>query len=468
MSAFHFRSSIVAVLLSLASFSNTGLAQAPASSPIDPNIFMKLASQLLPSVVNLSTVSRPVKHGAAARTIALGSGFVIDEQGTILTNNHVVSDAERIRISFSDGGRERSVAGEVIARDPELDVALVRERVKTAHRYVPVRFGDSDRVSIGEYVMAVGNPFGQGRSVTHGIVSQKGRAAPDFPLATYLQTDAPINPGNSGGPLVNLRGEVIAVNNAIDVRAHGIGFAIPINLVKNVLLTLKSRGVVTRGYIGVAVENVPPNLAARLGASQTASAPYVTQVTGGAPGDRAGIKPFDLVTKFGVRPVHTTDELVAAVTSTPAGEAIAVSVVRDGKPLALKVRVEKRPDREGDEDSEGRTPTSTSVRPGRNAAPNDEERAGVALGNLATDIAKDLGVPLGTRGVVVQRVAPGSPADSAGLERGDVILDVDRAPVQSVKDFFSKVKASREFLMRVLRPNPAGKDALVAAVLDLQ
>ena len=197
------------------------------------------------------------------KAMSLGTGFIIDSSGLILTNNHVVADADEIKISFTESLDEKPTDGEVVGRDTELDVALIR--VKSKREMVAVSFGDSDALEVGEYVIAVGNPFGQGHSVTHGIISAKGRLAPDFPLANYLQTDAPINPGNSGGPLVNLKGEVIGINNAIDQRAQGIGFAIPINLVKKVLPQLRTKGTVSRGYIGVLVNEMTPEIAPKLG-----------------------------------------------------------------------------------------------------------------------------------------------------------------------------------------------------------
>ena len=274
---------------------NKFLASSSASTvPVDANIFVNLSKKMIPSVVNISTVTtvkspflqgspddvlrkffgdlfRQYHRGGAGRdgedddetaqslprggspklpkAMSLGTGFIIDPSGLILTNNHVVADADEIKISFTEASDEKPTDAEVVGRDPEIDVALIK--VKDKQGMVAASFGDSDALEVGEYVMAVGNPFGQGHSVTHGIISAKGRTAPDFPLANYLQTDAPINPGNSGGPLINLKGEVIGINNAIDQRAQGIGFAIPINIVKKVLPQLRAKGIVARGYIGV-------------------------------------------------------------------------------------------------------------------------------------------------------------------------------------------------------------------------
>ncbi|MGK5087247.1 trypsin-like peptidase domain-containing protein, partial [Bdellovibrionota bacterium FG-2] len=299
------------------SFSLSATAELP---PGDPNIFVGLSKKIVPSVVNISTFTTvrvprggqgtpddlfrrffedffrqhqgmgpqgpqgpgddeddgmPPTHpkspkgpkgspGKGPKSMSLGTGFIIDASGLILTNNHVVIDADEIKISFTEATDEKPTDGEVVGRDPEIDVALIR--IKSKREMVPLVLGDSDALEVGEYVAAVGNPFGQGHSVTHGIISAKGRLAPDFPLANYLQTDAPINPGNSGGPLVNLKGEVVGINNAIDQRAQGIGFAIPISLVKRILPQLRSNGAVARGYIGVLVSELTPELAEKLGA----------------------------------------------------------------------------------------------------------------------------------------------------------------------------------------------------------
>jgi serine protease Do len=196
---------------------------------------------------------------------------------------------------------------------------------------------------VGEYVIAVGNPFGQGHSVTHGIISAKDRKSPDFRLANYLQTDAPINPGNSGGPLVNLKGEVIGINNAIDQRAQGIGFAIPINLVKKVLPQLKSKGSVSRGYIGVLVNEMSPEIAEKMNLPKDLRAPIVTQVFPGGPADVAGIKPYDAITQFAGKPVRSSDELVLSVTQVAVNESVPIQVMRNGEKKDLSIKVAQRP-----------------------------------------------------------------------------------------------------------------------------
>jgi serine protease Do len=356
--------------------------QNPAS-PGDPNIFVSLSKRIIPSVVNISTLTKPKiveENGfpgfrsfgpddlfrqffapmpgqhykrVIPRSGALGTGFLITDDGIILTNNHVVAGADEIKIAFTESPTEKPTEAKVIGRDPELDVALIR--VKTDRKLTPLPLGDSDALQVGEYVAAVGNPFGNGHSLTHGIISAKGRAAPDFPLATYLQTDAPINPGNSGGPLVNLRGEVIGINSAIDARAQGIGFAIPINAVKQILPQLESKGKVSRGYLGLLIEQINPDLAEKLQVSRDTRAPFVAHVYPQGPAAQSGLKPYDVILEANGKPVHSPSDLTSEVVSFSAGQKIQLKISRDGKTQDVTVRLGDRPaDREmAREDDDG-------------------------------------------------------------------------------------------------------------------
>lgn len=329
----------------------------------DPNVFVSLAQRVMPSVVNISTISRERAPGAfrtpedmleeffggprrapGPRSGSLGTGFVIDSSGIILTNHHVVANADEIRVSFTESPDEKPVSGNVIARDPDLDIALIR--VKTDRPLQALPFGDSDALRVGEYVAAVGNPFGQGHSMSHGIISAKGRMSPGLPLATYLQTDAPINPGNSGGPLINLRGEVVGINNAIDARAQGIGFAIPVNAVKSVLPQLRTKGTIARGYIGVVVADLSSEMAEKISAPRGLKAPLVVEVAPGGPAYRAGIRPYDIITELDGAPVRSAGELTSKVTGLAEGSAVPIRVTRDAKTLEFKVRLGKRPSAE--------------------------------------------------------------------------------------------------------------------------
>ena len=335
------------------------------------------------------------------KAISLGTGFIIDASGLILTNNHVVADADEIRINFTESPEERPVIGTVVGRDVDMDVAIIR--AKTDRKMVPLPLGDSDSLQVGEYVMAVGNPFGQGHSATHGIISAKGRFSPDFPLATYLQTDAPINPGNSGGPLVNLKGEVIGINNAIEVRAQGIGFAIPINAFKKTLPQLEKKGTVERGYIGVLVGELTPEIAEKLGLPKDTQAPFITDVVADGPGGQAGLKPYDVILSFNGKAIHSGQDLVSAVISSPVGAMATLEVLRSGKKIESKLKIGKRPNGEVEERKQKKEKRSKT-----------HLDTGMSLETLTPETAHELGIKGKVLGVVVTQVAPDSPAESAG------------------------------------------------------
>ena len=389
--------------------------------------------------------------------MSLGTGFII-EPGLILTNNHVVAEADEIKISFTEAVDEKPTDGEVVGRDPEIDVALIR--VKSKQEMVPITLGDSDALEVGEYVMAVGNPFGQGHSVTHGIISAKGRISPDFPLATYIQTDAPINPGNSGGPLLNLKGEVIGINNAIDQRAQGIGFAIPINYVKKILPQLKTKGAVTRGYIGVLVSEMSPELAPKLGVSKDLRAPFVTNVYPGAPSEKAGLKPYDVILEFAGKPIHTSSELIMAVTAIEVGQTVPLKISRGGTEKTLQLKVVPRPGAQelakGKESPKKKKSKKSHVSP----------EIGMELDEVTPEVARELGMS-NPSGALVRSIAYGGPADKAGLAQGDVVLEVDRKPVKDAEQFYSLVKDKKSYLLRVRRSEPQGQEVFSVVILDL-
>ena len=366
-SPFHFSESQASSSLS---------ATTSQTQPLEnPNIFVALSQKVVPSVVNISTLSTPrrqdsrmnpdeffrhffggegagpggglnrfppqAQQESGPRPLALGTGFIVDSSGLILTNNHVIQGADEIRIQFTEEVGEKPVIAKVLGTDPDLDIALLQ--VKTDRKLIAAPLGDSDSLQVGEYVMAVGNPFGQGHSVTHGIVSAKGRLSPELPLTNYLQTDAPINPGNSGGPLLNLKGEVIGINNAIDARAQNIGFAIPINAVKSVLAQLKSDGKVSRGYLGVQVTPLTEELTKNLGLPQDLKAPMVAQADPGAPAFRAGIRPYDVITHVAGKKIETPAELITAIAAAPAGDSIELKINRGGDEKSFKVKLGSRP-----------------------------------------------------------------------------------------------------------------------------
>jgi serine protease Do len=480
-----------------------------AAEPIDANIFVKLSKKVVPSVVNISTMTtikgmrgqpspedmmrrffgdlfrdggqgpgpygmpRGGEGGAGEddedalppppknlpKAMSLGTGFIIDSSGLILTNNHVVAGADEIKISFTEDMDEKPTDGEVVGRDAELDVALIR--VKSKREMVAVNLGDSESVEVGEYVIAVGNPFGQGHSVTHGIIPAKGRLAPDFPLANYLQTDAPINPGNSGGPLVNLKGEVIGINNAIDQRAQGIGFAIPVNLVKKVLPQLRTKGTVTRGYIGVLVNEMTPEIAAKLGAPKETASPFVVNVYKGAPADKAGVKPYDVVLEFNGKPIRNGSELIMAVTAVDVGQTVPMKVSRGGAEKTLSIKVSQRPGSQEPDTSKQNKDKKEGKK--RGSGPD----TGMSLEDMTPETARELGMAK-PAGVLVTATTYGGPADRAGIMRGDVILEVDRKAVQDTDAFFAAVKDKKSYLLRIRRADTQAREVFSVVVLDLK
>jgi serine protease Do len=473
-------------------------AAASATTPVTPdtayipssiNIFANLAKQVMPAVVNISTVStvrtayqsgglpggfgspedffqqffggqgfpgmQPGQqqrhlHMPAQKTMALGSGFIVDPSGIILTNNHVVENADEIKIQFTENSDEEPTPGRVIARDPDLDVALIK--VKTSRKLTALALGDSDAVNVGEYVMAVGNPYGQGHSVTHGIVSAKGRIVPGLPIANYLQVDAPINPGNSGGPLLNLRGEVIGINNAIDARAQGIGFAIPINFVKKVLVQLETNGKVSRGYIGAVVAPLTPEIADKIGDSKDLHAPMVTEILPGSPAEKAGLQPYDAIVAVGETPIHSPGELVMAIGSTPVGKAVPLKILRNGKSETLSIQTKEKPGDKSLADSRGHADEGKS----------SPENSALQTAGLAV-------APHDGHGVVVTGVEPGSAAAQAGISQGDVILEADRKEVKDAQALSAILKdPNKSYLLRVEKTTPAGDSLYAVTVLDMK
>ncbi len=471
----------------------------------NPNIFAELAKKIVPSVVNISTASlmkmpvgphgesgdplrrffedffgnipghggggihpwqHPRRRGqgqpqdsvpAIPKAMALGTGFIIDASGLILTNYHVIEKADEINVSFTEDPSEKPTTGLVVGRDAELDVALIQ--VKTTRPLVALALGDSDGLEVGEYVIAVGNPFGQGHSVTHGIISGKGRLLPDFVMnnySTYLQTDAPINPGNSGGPLVNLKGLVVGINNAIDARAHGIGFAIPAKAVKAILPQLREKGSVARGFIGVGVDQLTPEVSTQLGAPNDLKAAYVNHVYPGQPADLAGVQEYDIILEFNGKTVHSSNELVVAVTSVAVGETVAMKVLRGGKAKTVQIKIAQRPNGAVAEVDRKKT------------KPTAEIDTGMHLENLTPELAQQLGLSVADKGVVVLEVAEGGPAARSGFLSGDLIVDVDQKKVKNLEEFFAIVKLKKNYLIRIRREVAGGLEGFAVVVLNLK
>jgi serine protease Do len=344
-----------------------------------------------------------------------GSGFVIDAGGLIVTNNHVVDGAKEVTVTLAD---KTEYPAKVVGRDPKTDLALLKVEPKTSLVAAPL--GDSEGLRVGEWVMAVGNPFGLSNTVTAGIVSAKGRVIGAGPYDDFIQTDAPINPGNSGGPLFNLKGEVVGINTAIIPNGQGIGFAVPVNQAKALLPQLESKGEVTRGYLGVQVQAITPELAKSLKLTDTKGA-LVADVTPGSPAEKAGITRGDVIVGFNGKPVSEVGNLPSLVAVTPVDSAVPVTLRRDGAEKRLTVTV-------------GRMPGEREERadPGEKAEPASG-KWGLALRELDARAAQRLGVEPGA-GVLVAAVRPGSPAERAGIRPGDVIQEVNRQKVASVKD----------------------------------
>jgi serine protease Do len=315
--------------------------------------FAEVVRHEKPAVVNISTTPKARAEGAPAApplkdffgdfphdfgAQSLGSGFIISKDGLILTNNHVVEAAEKIKVHLSDG---REFEARVIGRDIKTDIALLR--IAPREELPVVRFGDSETLSVGEWVVAIGNPFGLEQTVTVGIVSAKGRVIGSGPYDDYIQTDASINPGNSGGPLFNIRGEVIGMNTAINASGQGIGFAIPINQVRKILDQLQQTGRVVRGWLGVMVQQITRQQQKSLG-MRTENGALVSEVIQDSPAERAGLQKGDVILEFDGQPITKMRALPAIVADTPVGKDVQVKLLRAGAPVSVAVRIEQLKD----------------------------------------------------------------------------------------------------------------------------
>ena len=356
------------------------------------------------------------------RQRSLGSGFIVDSDGSILTNNHVVENAQKIMVRLAD---DQEYEAKVIGRDPKTDIAVIKIEAKKA--LPAASFGDSDRLEVGEWVVAIGNPFGLDSTVTSGIVSAKGRHIGQGPYDNFIQTDASINPGNSGGPLINLRGEVIGINTAIFSRTGGnigIGFAIPINLVKELLPQLRGKGKVTRGYLGVLIQKVTPEIAESLGMDRARGA-LVANVSKDGPAEKAGVKVGDVIVEFDGAEVRDSSDLPIIVARTPVDKKVRMKVLRDKRELTLGAAVGELKDEE----------VVASV--------PEKGELGLTVQKLTPQIAESLGLDK-TEGIVVTAVEAGSAAEESGIRRGDVIVEINRKPVRNVEDYRKAIAGTRK------------------------
>ena len=444
---------------------------APLSGPVDASTFRNIAKAMSPAVVNIRSTSKARAQemteffggggggggsddllerffGGQGRqqqapkgqrppreqeTQAAGTGFVINKEGFILTNNHVIEGATKIEVSFFGEDREDVYhEAKLVGRDPLTDSALI-QLVEPRPGLTEIKFGDSSKMEPGDWVVAIGNPFGLAHTVSVGVISATARSFPiaEQRFADVLQTDAAINPGNSGGPLLNARGEVIGINTAIYTDSRqagniGIGFAIPINSVRELIPQLRS-GKVSRGVIGVQVSAVPADALSEFGLKERKGA-LIGQVSRGGPASKAGMQPGDIILEFNGKSVRNRDELVSTVVGTKPGSTVPVKVLRDRQEKTLSLTVDEL---NLDEESTRNSPTRETT-----AEPDDQSSQGfgITISLLTSDVARRLRAPSDTEGVLVSDVEQGSPAFRQGVARGDIILQVNRKSVKSPQE----------------------------------
>ncbi len=439
-----------------------------------------IIKQLKPAVVNIYTTTtvkhpriRSMPHGQPGdpsgefrefferffgrpmpeefKSNSLGSGFVINQEGYVLTNNHVIKDATDIRVKLSDG---REFKAKVVGRDPAIDVGLIK--LEDAKNLPTVVLGDSDKLEQGDFVLAMGNPFDLNGSVSFGIVSAKDRPGmTGSSFDDFIQTDAAINPGNSGGPLFNLRGEVVGINTLIvsPQIGQGIGFAVPVNLAKQALPQLREKGKVARGYLGVGVTDLSADLAQGFGLPAGQKGAVVQQVQPRTPAAKAGVQAGDVVVALNGKAVDGSGQLTRGISGIQPGGKASLGILRDGKKKEIDVTVGTRPDEEAL--ARGETPEGGEGQgegPAQEAKPSDV-KLGVNLAPLSPEIARELKAE-GETGVVVAEVVSDSPAERAGLQRGDLILEVNKEKVSKpaqVVAAVSRMKAGQVVVLRVKR-----------------
>ncbi|NIA29829.1 MAG: Do family serine endopeptidase, partial [Actinobacteria bacterium] len=340
---------------------------------------------------------------------SLGSGFIIDKKGYIVTNNHVIEKADKISVIMKNG---KNLDAKIVGRDPTTDLALIKIDAKID---LPVlKFGNSQRLQVGEWVVAIGNPFGLDHTVTAGVVSAKGRVIGSGPYDNFIQTDASINPGNSGGPLLNMAGEVVGINTAIMANGQGIGFAIPVNLAKGIVEQLKNSGEVTRGWIGVMIQDMDEELAEYYEARDVKGA-LVADVISGDPADVAGIKAKDIIIKVDGQPLKNSRDLTRLIAALPVGETVEITVLRNGKPKNFKVKIAKREIIKSDSE---------------NFKTKSSDQLGLRVSELTLEIARRFNMPQ-TEGIVVTGIMPQSKGAEAGFRIGDIIKEINNKSVKT-------------------------------------
>jgi serine protease Do len=425
-------------------------AAIPALAWNTPENFSEIAEQLSPSVVNIRT-EKVIKGGGRVfrhfgqgpmgeedpfdlferyfggdpqqehKQRSLGSGFIIDKKGYIVTNNHVIEEADEIQVKLKNG---KEYDAKIVGRDPNTDLALIK--VTTQEELPAVQLGDSDALKIGQWVVAIGNPFGLENTVTAGIVSAKGRVIGSGPYDDFIQTDASINPGNSGGPLINMEGKVVGINTAIIASGQGIGFAVPINMAGKIIEQLKDSGEVTRGWLGVAIQDMNPEIAEYYGIEEKKGV-LVTEVFTGDPADEAGIQARDIIVGINDKPVESTRDLTRTIADIKVGQKADIKVLREGKTRTFSVTIAKRDE------------THLSDRTHTGGGSN--EGLGIDVSDLTPDMNRRFNLPPQTDGVIVTNVVQGSKADQAGILAGDIIKEINHLPIGSMKDYKSTLRA---------------------------
>ena len=439
------KSLVVIMMVGLMLYSGLPTASASKNAPIRmvPQNFSALADTVSPAVVHIR-VEKTIKGGGPAfhrfgqnpfggneqfkdffgrnfgqqrqpefKQPGQGSGFIIEESGYVVTNNHVVEGADRIKVILQD---DSEYEAEIVGRDPVTDIALIKVDAKGNLPTVPM--GSSKNLRVGEWVAAIGSPFGLEHTVTAGIVSAKGRVIGSGPYDDFIQTDASINPGNSGGPLINMNGEIVGINTMIIAGGNGIGFAIPIDLAKDIIAQLKTSGEVTRGWLGVTIQDLKGDLAGYYGVKDK-SGVLVASVVPGDPADQAGIQPKDIITEVDGKEVTTSRDLTALAAKLGVGDTVRITVLRDGRQREFDLKVGKRP-------------ITMAAAPQKQK--EKEGEYGFEVTELTPEVAQRFNIKE-TAGVIVVNVAPNSKAQAAGIKQGDLIIEVNRKNVGSVADF---------------------------------
>jgi serine protease Do len=425
-------------------------AVSPGDVTRAPLSFADLAEKLKPCVVNIST-SKTVRSGGLTSPFgqgspferyfggddfferffgdvpqrqfkqkSLGSGFIISHDGYIFTNNHVIEQADKILVKLSDG---KEYEAKVIGKDVKTDIALIK--IKPNDSLPVAETGDSERLRVGDWVIAIGNPFGLEQTVTAGIVSAKGRVIGAGPYDNFIQTDASINPGNSGGPLFNMEGKVIGINTAIVAQGQGIGFAIPISMAKSILPDLKAKGKVRRGWLGVSVQDITDDIAKSMKLKDKSGA-LVSDVFKGDPADVAGLKSGDIVTEINGKPVKDTHELLLIIAGLRIGDTIRIKIIRDGQERVIPIVVAERTEKAE-----------------MAAVQHTGEAFGMTVQEITPEISRQLGLSI-KRGIIVVDVQEGSIAEEVGIQQQDVILQVNKSKITTMKEYQREIAKAGE------------------------